>query len=247
VLHWVRFVFFASLITLGVGLYQGDTLPPVTELLAGLEDEPVQEAARREPFQTTVGGITYRINPLYRYRLYGLVVSKHESDAFWDRAHKAWGDHLNVADLCVVWGSNAFSGIYQRLKFSSGQWTCYWQGSAMEDWERFSPYKISNNHMLADRRDILKTLRKVRVGDQVYFEGYLAEYGHGNFSRGTSITRTDTGNHACETVYTEQLSILKHGPGIWRLVRWISAVALILSICAWFLMPMHYHIHAGRG
>ena len=32
----------------------------------------------------------------------GLVVSKHDADTWWDWIHRAWNDHLNVTDLCVI-------------------------------------------------------------------------------------------------------------------------------------------------
>jgi len=59
------------------------------------------------------------------------------------------------------------------------------------------------------------------VGDQIYFKGYLAEYAHSNrtFTRGTSTSRTDTGNGACETVYVEDYQILRQAnrAGDWHL------------------------------
>ena len=181
----VKKTFFISLATLAVGVYFGDTLPSPDKLDHRLEDDPVQEKIDKKPFDVTVNKITYQIKPLYSYELYGLVVSKHEADSFADQAHKLWNDHLNTADLCVIWGKNAFSGIYERLKFSSGQWTCYVRSSTRDDWNRFSNEHLSNNHMLSERRDINKALGKVRVGDQIHFTGYLAEYSH---ARGVSNT-----------------------------------------------------------
>ena len=65
-----------------------------------------------------------------------------------------------------------------------------------------------------------KKFRTVRVGDQVRFRGFLAEYAHRNkgqpFHRGTSTTRMDTGNGACETVYVTDLDILNRGGGLWH-------------------------------
>ena len=237
----VKRTFFISLATLAFGLFVGDTLPSPDKLDLRLEDDPVQEATYKKPFDVTVNKISYYINPLFDYELYGLVVSKHESDSLADQAHKLWKDHLNTADLCIVWGKNAFSGIYKRLKFRSGQWTCYVQSSSLDDWNLFSNEHLSNNHMLSDRRDIIKKLRKVRVGDQIHFTGYLAEYSHGDFFRGTSTVRTDSGNGACETVYVEAFTIIKSGPRFWLFVRRLALIAFLASIAAWFIMPDRYH------
>jgi hypothetical protein len=237
----VRITFLVSLGAFIIGLFIGDTLPSPGKLDPRLEHDPVQEKTGEAPFNVTVNDISYRINPLYDYELYGLVVSKNEAGGFAGLAHKLWKDHLNTADLCVIWGRNAFSGLYERLHFSSGEWTCYVQSTSWEDSKLFSGAHLSNNHMLSARRDIVKKLRKVRVGDQIHFTGYLSEYSHGNFSRGTSVVRTDTGNGACETVYVEDFSIIKTGPRLWLIVRRLALAAFLASIVAWFCAPDRYH------
>ncbi|GHU15883.1 hypothetical protein FACS189441_8020 [Betaproteobacteria bacterium] len=236
----IKGVFFCGLILLVSGIYKGDALPSSDKLLPQLADDPIQAVTDRPPFDTTVNKITYHINPLYRYELYGLVVSKHDTHGFMDSAHKEWGDHINTTDLCVIWGRNAFSGIYQQLRFSSGQWTCYVESSDSETWEKFSGEHLSNNHLLADQRDISRKLKQVQVGDQIYFKGYLVEYSHDSFHRGTSIVRTDSGDDACETVYIKSFSILRHNFNYWRALRWISIFMLLISILAWFFMPQKY-------
>ena len=237
----IRKTFLISIGALIIGVYFGDTLPSPDKLDMRLVDDPVQEKTDKAPFGVTVNNITYRINPLYRYELYGLVVSKHKADGLSDLAHKLWNDHLNTVDLCVVWGRNAFSGIYERLYFRSGEWTCYVESTTREDANLFSGEHLSNNHMLSDRRDINKALDKARIGDQVYFTGYLAEYSQGNFFRGTSVVRNDTGNGACETVYIEDFSIIKSGPRLWLIVRRLALIALLASIIGWFCLPDRYH------
>ncbi|GHU09929.1 hypothetical protein AGMMS50225_12130 [Betaproteobacteria bacterium] len=241
-LRLIKLLFFGSLALLAFALYKGDELPPPTRLLPQLQGEPVQKPTSRRPFDVHVNNIDYHIKPLYSYELYGLVVSKHEADSFIDYAHKQWGDHLNTADLCVIWGENAFSGVYENMSFSSAQWTCYANASDQETWEQFSGERLSNNYMLSDRRDILSALKKVRVGDQIHFKGYLAEYSHGdNFRRGSSTVRTDTGNGACETVYTESFDILQRAPTRWRIIRWVAGLLLISCIYAWFALPHQHH------
>jgi hypothetical protein len=237
----IRKTILFSLLALVTGIYYGDTLPSPNKLDHRLKDDPVQEKTDKEPFSVTVNNISYSIKPRYGYELYGLIVSKHETGSFADLSHKLWNDHLNTADLCVIWGQNAFSGVYERLEFDSGEWTCYVYASSREDLELFSGRHLSNNHMLSDRRDINKALGKARVGDQVYFKGYLAEYSHGGFSRGTSVTRNDTGNGACETVYVEDFSIIKSGPRLWLIVRRLALIAFVAGIAAWFLAPDRYH------
>jgi hypothetical protein len=242
-LRLIKTLFLGSLALFAFAVFKGDELPPPAGLLPELQDAPVQKPTSRQPFDVRVNEIDYHIKPLYSYELYGLVVSKHEADSFIDYVHKQWGDHLNTADLCVIWGENAFSGAYEKFSFSSANWTCYSSTSDREAGQKFSNEQFSNNHMLSDRRDILNKLKQVRIGDQIHFKGYLAEYSQGNgFHRGSSTVRTDTGNGACETVYTESIDILRRAPSRWRTIRWVAAFLLILCVGAWFATPHKYHL-----
>ncbi len=237
---FVKVALVVSAATFLLAWRQRDALPPPTRLDEAVFAEPRQVASSREPFQTTVGGIEYTVRPLFQYELTGLVVSKHNADTWWDQIHAQWGDKLNVTDLCVIWGNNARSARYRELDYSSGQFVCYVQTQSNEVWRTFDIYSLSNNHMLTDESAIARVLKDVRVGDQIHFRGYLAEYSHHHefaFHRGTSITRTDTGNGACETVFTTEAQIIRHANRGWRFAFWASALAFIAGIVAWFSLP----------
>jgi hypothetical protein len=238
----VRLLFIAGFTLLAASLWQRHDLPEPGRLLESLQQEPEQTQVREPPRTTTVNGVTYSIRPLYRYELHGLVVSRHDSDSWIDYIHREWNDHINVVDLCVIWGKNAASGAYRGQSFSSGQFVCYWQAPTREAFAAFDPAAISNNHLLTDDPAIAKKLRAVRVGDQIRFRGYLAEYSHRHngqpFHRGTSIVRTDTGNGACETVYVQDIEITRRGGGPWRALVWVAWALLAFGIIGWFRLPL---------
>jgi len=218
----------------------GEALPPPDELFPQLQEEPAQTAVSRPPFEATVGDITYTVRPLYRYDISGLVVSLHDSTAWWDWIHEAAYDRLNVEDLCVVFGDNVRSGAYSRIQFSSGEFECLFSSSSAADWQAFSLYAVSNNHLLTDRPELARAIRSVHIGDQVRIKGYLAEYTHHhgfNFFRGTSTTRTDTGNGACETIYVEEFEVLRRGGSAWRALAWLGVAAAMACVIAWFARP----------
>jgi hypothetical protein len=235
-----------GLLLLIAALTQRHALPAPDRLLKHLLQEPEQLPVPRKPLTTTVGGVTYRIDPLYSYDLHGLVVSRHDSGGWMDYIHREWNDHLNVVDLCVIWGRNAVTGSYRDIDFSSGQFVCYWQTSSQTAYAAFDPSAISNNHLLTDDPRVAKQLRAVRVGDQIRFRGYLAEYSHNHggqpFQRGTSTVRTDTGNGACETVYVQDIEILRRGGSPWRTLLWVAVALLAIGVIAWFRLPLS----AGR-
>lgn len=238
----VQLLFFGSLALLAVALWKKNDLPQFPLLQPALLQEPGQVPATRPAFNTTVNGVNYRIRPLYSYDLHGLVVSQHDADTWWDYLHREWNDHLNVMDLCVVWGNNLRRGVYKEVQYSSGQFECFVKMPSMEIYRVFDQTALSNNHLLTDKPGIARAIRKTRIGDQVRLRGYLAEYSHNHdgrpFSRGTSVVRNDTGNGACETIFVEEFEILRPGGGPWRIVIWVAVLLLAASVIGWFRLPL---------
>ena len=239
--RFVKFLLISSLLLLLVALWRKDVLPPQQGLRQELLEEPVQEASQQPPLDTTVGGITYNVRPLYKYDLYGLVVSKHDTDTWWDYIHKEWNDNLNVGDLCVVWGNNVRNGAYKDISFSSGQFVCNFSTNSSEAFAAFDQTAVSNNHLITDDIRLARKVGGIKVGDQIHFRGYLAEYSHNHgfpFKRGTSTVRTDSGNGACETVYLQDIEILQHGGRPWHLLVYVAIALLIAGVVAWFMLPV---------
>ncbi len=236
----VRLLLVGSTALLVAAGWQRDALPPPDALDSAVREDPIQEETATAAFRARVGGIEYKVRPLYTYDLSGLVVSKHDADTWWDWIHKAWRDELNVTDLCVIWGANARSANYRELDYRSGQFECIVSTDRTEVWRAFDMTALSNNHLLTDDPSIARTLKTVRVGDQVRFRGYLAEYSHEHglhFFRGTSTKRTDSGNGACETVYATDAEILREGNRGWRIVFKLGIAALVAALLAWVALP----------
>lgn len=215
-------------------------LPDAAALRPELSLEPTQTETQAAPFQTTVGGVTYTLTPRAQYEIWGLVVSQHDTRSWWNWIHEAWHDHLNVVDLCVVFAENAASGGYVGLNYSSGQFVCYVQTGSTEKWQRFSMRALSNNHLLTDSPALARKLRDIRIGDQVRVRGLLTEYAHNDgfaFKRGTSLTRDDTGNGACETIYVQDVEVLARGGGPWRVLWWLGWVVMAGGGVLWLRSP----------
>ena len=68
--------------------------------------------------------------------------------------------------------------------------------------------------------------------------GYLASYGTGaGARRGTSTTREDTGNGACETIYVEKFEIVAAASSGWRLSMYGSLAVFLLASVTHFRRP----------
>lgn len=230
----------AGAVVLATSLFLRHALPGPDELRSELRNEPVQEPTLAAPFKTTVGGVTYTVRPVADYEIWGLVVSNHDTSTWWNWIHKASHDNLNVVDMCVVFAENVSNGGYVGLDYSSGQFVCYVQTHSTEKWQRFSMRALANNHLLADRPSIVAKLRDVRIGDQVRIRGWLSEYTHNHgfaFARGTSLTRDDTGNGACETIYVQELDVLRAGGAPWRWLIWPAIVLIMAGVILWLRAP----------
>ena len=96
-----------------------------------------------------------------------------------------------------------------------GEFSCSygWSGALSPP---FKADKASNNHLISADRAIARQIGAIRVGDQIRLTGLLVDYtvtkdGQPIFTRGTSLTRGDTGNGACEILYVTGLSVVARG------------------------------------
>lgn len=243
----LQIILILSATALIISYFLKDQLPDKSEIDERLYQEPMQEATDKEPFKKEVGGIRYNIKPITSYELYGLVVTYHNANKWWDYYHKEWDDFINLKDICVIWGNNIDKEVYKQMKFESGSWTCYFEGKYGADVDlgnKFTYSHLSNNHLLDDNEEVAKKIEEAEIGDQIYFKGYLVEYSHGDgqFKRGTSTTRLDSGNNACETVYVTDFEIIKKNEDIWREVfkyaKYPLIGSLVLLILNMFRSPL---------
>jgi len=233
----ITFLIFLALFILA--WTQKNRLPPRDRILEQLLQQPQQTKEDvPAPFTVQAKGISYRVTPQFRYELYGLVVSQHRSDSFIDIHHRDWQDYLNLKDICVVWGSNITSGVYRRGKFWNRDFTCMCQFKDELSFRLFSANELSNNHLLSADRAQRRLIKQIRRGDQIFFRGFLSSYEQpGNsFQRGTSVTRDDTGNGACETVFVTNLLILKRANTGWRILLILAIGFMIFCVVVLFML-----------
>jgi hypothetical protein len=216
-------------------------LPDATLVDASIKDsEPVQESTDRAPFTATIGGYTYTLTPKASYDISGLVVSQHRGDALLNLFHEA--DPGNVKDVCVVWGEVITNGSYRKVRFRSEEFTCYYHWSGVIT-PPFDPEKMSNNHLIPAAPSVAAQIDTIHVGDQIRMRGLLVDYrvtkdGQEVFRRRTSLTRKDTGNGACEILYTTDLSVVAPGnhfeTDAVRYAWYASLGSLLAFVAVWF-------------
>ena len=242
VTQWIAIL---SLAVLLYALMGKDKLPDPNGFDLERLSDPKQEKITRKPFEVEAGGEHYTITPRYAYRLEGVIVSYHNADAFSDIwHHDKWKDFINVRDLCVIWGNNIESGVYQQMSFENDSWTCWAYWPDAETGSRFVPQQLSNNHILTDDMELKQQLMSAEPGDHIRLQGLLARYENpsNGFIRDTSTTRTDSGNGACETIYLEQFEIVqkanKRIRSLYQLAKWMLIISVTLFAILFFITPV---------
>ena len=232
----------ASFIWLLVSFWNRNDLPKNIDFVPALDDEPQQTATSKRPFDVVFNEVNYTIEPEYAYDITGMVVSYRHHNEDNSRMHALANDHLNMLDVCVVWGDNPANERLDRISFWNGLFTCNFKTRDQQAWDAFKLDQISNNHLLSDDEFIRRQAKKIRIGDQIRVRGYLASYvSEGGSRRGTSTTRTDTGDGACETIYIDVFDIIEPATSYWRLSMWASLALLVTGLVVHFSRPYRPH------
>ncbi|MBU2710609.1 hypothetical protein [Zooshikella harenae] len=230
----VKWTFYVSVIMAAVGFWFRDDFPAPNERIIDpqVTKEPLQKKVNKESFKLMRSGVVYEVSPLYEYELNGLVVSLNHHDGKFG-LHKRAEDHINVADLCVVWGVNAKQVDLNKFDFWNGEFTCNYLTKDSLQAGLFKDNQLSNNHVVAVDELIRDQIADVKVGDQIYLKGWLSEYSNHLGKRGTSITRDDTGNGACETIYIKDFKVLNSMKTSWRTMYSLGLIGALFSSLIW--------------
>lgn len=230
-----------SAVVLLLSFWNRNSLPASIDYVQAIAEEPRQRSTLRRSFDVEWNDTEYRINPEFEYDLVGMIVSyRHHNDN--SRMHALAGDHLNMLDVCVVWGDNTAGAELRKIDFWNGIFTCNVRTRDQQAWDSFDINQLSNNHLISDDPDIRERVQKIKVGDQIRVKGVLASYESPGGTRGTSTIRTDTGDGACETIYVETFEIVRAATSYWRIAMVASLLLLSLGLLRFFIRPFKSHL-----
>lgn len=185
-------------------------IPQEKDFLPELQNEPNQTFTKKKRFMF-MHKDKYEIwvKPTFDYELWGTVVSQPSMMSILDKDNV--GNEIRIKDFCVIWGDNLKNDIGKNMEYRSENYTCFYRTKIEEYWDKFNPHQLSNNHLITDNKALARKIKKIEIGDQIYLKGSLVEYGFppDQMIRASSTTRTDRGNGACETIFVEDLKILK--------------------------------------
>jgi len=119
------------------------------------------------------------------------------------------GAALAPVDLAVGWGPLSDSRVVDQLEFSQMGRFFYWQPRNPATFPLDPATLIAHGaqmHLIPATKDIDRRIRRLRPGQIATIGGFLVDVsGPGGFTWHTSLTRTDTGDGACEIVWVETL------------------------------------------
>jgi hypothetical protein len=179
-----------SLLVDGGVSYQGSIAPPVqTELI------PTEKLS----IKGDEGDVAIRL--LAEYKLKGVVKAK--------KKYNDYPSQISKYDIAIAWGDLNKEEYDEHIKYTQGsRWYYYNYSRDFPKNGSFIARNSANVHLVHSNEEILDKLRRIKRNDYVSIEGYLVEAIFPNGPWRSSLTRTDTGNGACEILYVIKVDIV---------------------------------------
>lgn len=143
----------------------------------------------------------YAITPLESFEIEARVLSAE---------HYTFGREADLApvDLALGWGPMSDESVLSKIEISQSNRFYYWHVDAFPIARSQIENNSGNMHMIPATSTIEKSLKSIRPGQIVKLNGYLVEVKAADgWHWRSSLSRTDTGNGACELVYIKTLSV----------------------------------------
>lgn len=191
--HW-RVVLALAAVGAGVAaLVEGRAIDHPPGVLA--PDQPWQQLVQRPPFAYG----DYQLTPLADFEVAARVLSveKYNMDG---------GARVSPIDFALGWGPMSDSAVLSHFRIDQGArfFTIYPDEQALD--LKTAMLNASNMHLIPADGILEDRLKRVKPGNIVLLRGQLVSVlGPDNFTWRSSLTRSDTGNGACELFYVESV------------------------------------------
>lgn len=117
---------------------------------------------------------------------------------------------ISPYDLALGWGQMSNQEIVDKIDISQRSRWFFWKVESYPITHKQIEESASNMHMIPANEEIRDQLDDLLVGEIIYMKGYLVAINKSNgWHWKSSLSRTDTGNGACEVVWVEKLLRIK--------------------------------------
>ena len=194
-MNWKLIVLLAMM---GYGAYQHFSHRPVMHGNGVIASAQPQQNPTSEANLMLNG---YNITPLQSFDIEARVLSTE---------HYAFGHAADLApvDLVLGWGPMSDEAVLSKIDITQSNRFYYWHVDAFPIPREQIETNSANMHMIPADSAIEKVLKSIRPGQLVKLKGYLVEVKTADgWHWKSSLSRTDTGNGACELVYVKTLAV----------------------------------------
>lgn len=151
----------------------------------------------------------WRIRPLATYDITARLLHK-------KRYYAIDSADLVPYDFAVGWGPMSDSAVLGKLTITQGNRFFFWQyhGAPPIPEDQIISH-AANMHLIPSNGAVRRALWWASPGDIVHMTGYLVEaHSQAGGVWRSSLSRTDTGNGACELMWVESCEFLQGNPGV---------------------------------
>lgn len=198
-------LFIVISVCVPVLVYKAGNAPEPTGKVSGEIDtsyEPVQELYSGEKFPHVVEEVQFMIEPVATYEIAFVVLSA--------RYHySSLEDKLSPVDLCVVWGKLAEPENLEHIySLQAARWCSYRYDGGLSLDAAYVESHVANIHIIPANENVLKAVKSIKKDQEAVLEGFLVKvYREGRLIWSSSLTRTDSGDGACEVFYVTKVRI----------------------------------------
>jgi len=169
-----------------------------------IDSEPAQETISGR--EQTIEHGDYHLKPIAHFSVDARIL--HRKIYGYDRSAK-----LVPVDLAIGWGPMSDQAVLDRMKISQSM-RFYWYEYRTPPIPKDQIISHSTNlHVIPATPAIASFCKSLRQGELVHFEGELVEATAPDIGTWrSSLSRTDTGNGACELMLVQDCSKLNRAP-----------------------------------
>lgn len=143
----------------------------------------------------------FRITNLESVKITGLVLST---------AYYTFdtGAKISPMDLALGWGAMANPNILNYFDISQSDRHTYWYSQHMPIKAEEIARSLTNMHLIPANSAVYAELKRIKKNQTIVITGSLVFVEKEGWSWKSSLSRTDTGDGACEVVWVDGISIL---------------------------------------
>lgn len=145
----------------------------------------------------------YSITPLATFKIKAKVLSREEYN---------FGREADISpvDLALGWGNMSDEAVIAQIDISQGGRWYRWHANTLPIPVREIETHSANMHLIPADGFVKGEIDKARTGDIIELTGKLVEVtAAGGWRWKSSMTREDTGNHACEVIWVDSFVVLE--------------------------------------